>query len=109
MIRVLRNIVAVGFRLFLSRLRLAEEQIETVSERELFVLRLGERQKERIAQDGPVGEADLRDRTHRIDAFGRRDMDAGAPCGTEETMDILAHRGQPKTLDRAALAMKVVI
>ena len=53
---------------------------------------LGERQEQRVAQDASVGKADLRHRAHRIDAFGRRNLHAGTPRRTKETMQVLAHR-----------------
>ena len=80
------------------RLRLIEEQIEAIAERLLLILRLGERQQERVAQDGAVGKADLGDRAHRVDAFGRREPDACAPRRTKEAMQVLSHPGvYPKT------------
>ena len=55
-----------------------------------------------------VGKADLGDRAHRIDAFGGRDPDPGAPRRTKEAMQVLSHRPlYPKTFWRDALAMKV--
>jgi hypothetical protein len=76
----------------LRRLGLIEEQIKTVAECLLLVLGFGERQQEGIAQDAAVGEADLGDRAHRIDAFGRREPDACAPRRTKEAMQVLSHR-----------------
>ncbi|GAA0003733.1 hypothetical protein BRDID11002_37340 [Bradyrhizobium diazoefficiens] len=54
MIRLLRRILVGAFGLLLPRLRLAEEQIKAVAEREFLVLRFGERQKQGVAQDGSV-------------------------------------------------------
>ena len=91
----------VGFAVFgrrLRRLGLIEEQIEAIAERLLLILGLGERQQERIAQDAAVGEADLGDRAHRIDAFGRREPDSRAPRRTKEAMQVLSHLSlYPKT------------
>jgi hypothetical protein len=76
---------------------LIEEQIKAIAERFLFVPRLGERQQERVAQDGPVGEAYLGDRAHRIDAFGRREPDPCAPRRAKEAMQVLSHRPPIRT------------
>ena len=75
----------------LRRLRLAEEQVEAVAERALFVLALGERQQKGVAQDAAVGKADAGYRAHRIDAFGGRDPDPGPARRTKEAMQVLAH------------------
>jgi hypothetical protein len=57
----------------------------------LLILRLGQRQEEGIAQDRPVGKADLGDGAHRVDAFGRRESHPRAPRRTKEAMQVLSH------------------
>jgi len=56
----------------LGRLGQIEEQIKTLAKRLLFILRLGKRQQQGVAQDPPFGKADFGDGAHRVDAFGRR-------------------------------------
>src|SRR5947208_5182865 len=73
------------------RLRLIEEQVKTIAERLLLILRLGEREQEGVAQDGAVGKADLGDGPHRVDAFGRRESHPRAPRRTKEAMQVLSH------------------
>src|ERR1700730_1339181 len=87
-------------------LRLAKEQVEAIAERLLFILALGKRQQQCVAQDGSVGKPDIGDRSHRIDAFRGRNMHAGAARRPEEAMQLLAH--QPNTPCRPALATKLV-
>jgi len=53
------------------QLGLCKEQVEAIAERLLLLLALGKRQQEGVAQDGPVREAHLGHRAHRIDAFSR--------------------------------------
>src|SRR3954452_1221133 len=92
--------------LLVLHLRLAEEQVEARSQRLLFVLALGERQQQRVAQNISVGKPDIGDRLHGIDAFGGRYPNPGSTSRPEETMQVLAH--QPNTPCRPALATKVV-
>src|SRR5216684_7528159 len=92
--------------LLLLYLRLAEEKIKTFAKRLLFVLALGERQQQRVAQNASVGKSDIGHCLHGIDAFRGRHPNAGAARRPEETMQFFSH--QPNTPCRPALATKVV-
>ena len=100
------SVVGILRRGFFLHLRLAEEQIKTIAERLLFLLALGERQQQRVAQNAAVGKSDIGHRFHGIDAFRGRYPNAGAASRPEETMQLLAH--QPNTPCRPALATKLV-
>jgi len=70
-----RRVILSGSRGWIVRGRLRQfglrkEEIETGAKRFLFVLALGERQQEGIAQNASVRQTDLGHRPHRVDAFG---------------------------------------
>jgi hypothetical protein len=70
---------------------MGEERIETGSKRRFLFAGLRHGQQQRIAQDRAIGGAHFSGGTHRIDTFGRRNPDTGAPRRPKEAMQRVAH------------------
>jgi len=69
-----------------------QKQVESLAQRPLFILVLGERQQKRVAQDVPVGKSDIGHRFHGIDAFRGRYPNAGSASRPEKSMQFLSHQ-----------------
>ena len=85
------NVCILGRGLVLH-LGVAEEQVEGLAQRPLFILVLGERQQQRVAQDVAVGKSDIGHRFHGIDAFRGRYPNAGSASRPEKSMQFLSHQ-----------------
>src|SRR5690606_37642949 len=83
----------------------AEEMVETGVEGLLLLLRLGQRQRQRVLQPGPVLPADQLRRLHGVQRFGDRDTDLCATERGEEIRESPVHRQFPVAASSAAVAV----